>query len=110
MTESELREEIAMLSAYGFCGADSFVVARMIRRHEAALRRMTSDGFVRVRVAVTATGTGAWGASGYSGWNDGVAIDAASDYFGADDDHRVSFVEAYVPKPVPTETVEGEVV
>lgn len=69
------------------------------------------DGHVRVRIAVAVLADGRWQCAGYQGAGDAQlhadALDFVNNYDGIGE--RVSFVEAWVPKPV-TEAVEGEVV
>ncbi len=63
-------------------------------------------GFVRVRIAVIVGPDGGWIAGSGSGCPDDLAARALRSEA---KDGRISYVEAWVPKPAGPETVEGEV-
>lgn len=72
------------------------------------------EGAVRVRIAVAVDADGEWAADGYSGgiygaYHDGTAAEAARGRLLVGDGARLSWVEAWVPRPEAEQVVEGRV-
>ena len=117
MTREEIEADIRLLANLWSTGGPTWhceALSRAITRLRADLAKLDgpAEGFVRVKIAVSVSGDGAWAGHGgvnfdYADEKDMEEIFLRAEHLPGD---RLSWVTADVPRPGSEPVIEGEVI